>query len=107
MKLAIKYKLNNQDHKFVTTLPIDVIVWERQTKQKFSDFYVPNADGETEFRFGYEDLSVLAWSVMKRTTGNPTPFDKWAEQIEEITFGDEPESVDPLNAEASHEPDSN
>lgn len=100
MKLQIEYNLIGQESVHVETLPIDFIIWERTTKSKISDLYSYGAEQEIGLRIGFEDLAVLAWSVMKRTTGNPTPFDKWAETLENITLAGDVESVDPTEAEA-------
>lgn len=91
MKLNIKYE-HNTGSGTVTTLPADVIRWERMTKQKLSNLADSNV--------GMEDFAVFIWSVLNRTGQTNEPFEVWIDGLLDVEVLDTDE-VDPTLAEAS------
>ena len=90
MKLTIKYSHTKSSGQ-VTTLPADVIRWERMTKQKLGSL--------TDKNVGMEDFAVFVWSVLSRTNQTNEPFEVWVDGLEDVEVVDTDE-VNPTQAEA-------
>ena len=87
--MKIKIKINHQKNGEVTlvTLPADLMKWERMTKSKMTDLYeVRRVDGEESVKvnMGFEDLMVMAWSVLNRSKQTEDKFDVWVDELDEI-----------------------
>ncbi len=71
----------------VTTLPADLMKWERMTKSKMTDL-VDNrrVDGEdvVKVNMGFEDLMVMAFAVLQRGFQTEKKFDLWANELESV-----------------------
>lgn len=92
MKLDIKY--DHQDGSGnVTTLPADIIRWERMTKQKLA--------GLSDNNVGMEDVAIFTWSVLHRTHQTNAPFEVWLDGLLDVEILDTDE-VNPTQAEASN-----
>ena len=100
MKLQIEY-IHNGVSGTVTTIPADVIKWERVTKQKFSDLW----DKET-LRIGIGDLACLVWAVLTRQVVTAEPFETWQLGLDEIVDFGEPEVPKATETEVSNTSDS-
>ena len=87
--MKIQIKINHQKNGELTlvTLPADLMKWERMTKSKMTDLYeVRRVDGEetVKVNMGFEDLMVMAWSVLNRSKQTEDKFDVWADELDEI-----------------------
>jgi hypothetical protein len=96
--MKIKIKLNHKKNgtQTVTTLPADLMKWERMTKSKMTDLYeVRKVDGEDviKINLGFEDLMAMAWSVLTRAGETNDKFDLWANELDEIEL----EGIDETN----------
>jgi hypothetical protein len=106
MKIKIKLNHKKNGQQTVTTLPADLMKWERMTKSKMTDLYeVRKVDGEeiVKINLGFEDLMAMAWSVLTRSGQTSDKFDLWADELDEIEL----EGIDETNppqAAASDEP---
>ena len=106
MKIQIKIEHQDNGSMTVTTTPADLMRWERMTKTKMTDlFEIRRVDGQEEVKvnIGFEDLMIMAWSVLYRTQETTAKFDDWANRLDEIEMAgvDEP---NPPQTEASAEP---
>jgi hypothetical protein len=87
--MKIKIKIKHPDHgvMVVTTLPADLMKWERMTKSKMTDL-VDNrrVDGEdvVKVNMGFEDLMVMAFAVLQRGFQTEKKFDLWANELESV-----------------------
>jgi len=87
MKIQIKLNHKKNGEQTVTTLPADLMKWERMTKSKMTDLYeVRKVDGEefVKVNLGFEDLMAMAWSVLTRSGQTADKFDLWADELDEI-----------------------
>ena len=87
MKIQIKINHKKNGEQTVTTLPADLMKWERMTKSKMTDLYeVRKVDGEefVKVNLGFEDLMAMAWSVLTRSGQTSDKFDLWADELDEI-----------------------
>jgi hypothetical protein len=98
MQIEITYKHPQYGEGNVSTLPIDVMKWERMTKQKFTELYRQGPDGETEVHIGISDLATMLFAVLTRTGVVSTTYDMFIQDLQEVMFGDEPD-VNPTKAE--------
>lgn len=98
MKLTIDYKHTMYGEGTVTTLPVDVMKWERMTKQKFSELYRQDADGTQQVHIGVGDLMTMVFAVLTRQGRVTESFDSFAANVEVVEFGDDVET-DPTQAE--------
>lgn len=84
--MKIQIKIQHPDHgvMVVTTLPADLMKWERMTKSKMTDL-VENrrVDGEDVIKvnMGFEDLIVMAFAVLQRGNQTSKKFDDWANEL--------------------------
>jgi hypothetical protein len=87
MKIQIKIKHPDHGVIVVTTLPADLMKWERMTKSKMTDL-VENrrVDGEdvVKVNMGFEDLMVMAFAVLQRGNQTDKKFDLWANELESV-----------------------
>jgi hypothetical protein len=97
MKLAIEYKHHKYGEGTVTTLPVDVMKWERMTKQKFTELYREDSNGNLAPYIGLGDLMTMLYAVLKRQGVVTDTFDVFVEDLDEVTFGDDVE-VNPTQA---------
>ena len=98
MKLNIKFIHNDNGSQTVTTIPADLLKWERMTRSKMTDLIKSRrVDGEDviEFSLGYEDLMVMAYSVMTRTGQTTAKFEAWVDGLESIELDGIDETVPP------------
>lgn len=87
MKIQIKINHQKNGEQTLVTLPADLMKWERMTKSKMTDLYeVRRVDGEetVKVNMGFEDLMVMAWSVLNRSKQTDDKFDVWADELDEI-----------------------
>jgi hypothetical protein len=107
MKIQIKINHKKDGEQTLTTLPADLMKWERMTGSKMTDLVeVRKVDGEdvVKINLGFEDLMVMAWSVLMRSGQTSDKFDVWADELNEVelagivepTIPKEVASVDPL-----------
>jgi hypothetical protein len=87
MKIQIKIKHPDHGVMNVTTLPADLMKWERMTKSKMTDL-VENRriDGEdvVKVNMGFEDLMVMAFAVLQRGNQTSRKFDDWANDLDAV-----------------------
>ena len=87
MKIQIKIKHPDHGVMVVTTLPADLMKWERMTKSKMTDL-VENrqVDGKdvVKVNLGFEDLMVMAFAVLQRGNQTSKKFDDWANELESV-----------------------
>ena len=105
MKINIKLNHQKNGEMNVLTLPADLMKWERMTKSKMTDLYeVRRVDGEetVKVNMGFEDLMVMAWSVLNRSKQTEDKFDIWADELDEIELVGIDET-NPTQAAASDE----
>ena len=95
MKLKIEY-IHDGSAGTVTTIPADIIKWERVTNQKFSNLW-----SKEELNIGLGDLAVFIWAVLTRQVATAEPFETWVLRLDEITDFGEPESPKATALEAS------
>lgn len=87
--MKIQIKIEHLDHgvMVVTTLPVDLMKWERMTNSKMTDL-VENkkVDGEdvVKVNMGFEDLMVMAFAVLVRANQTSKKFDDWANELESV-----------------------
>jgi hypothetical protein len=99
MKIAIDYKHTKYGEGTVSTLPVDVMKWERMTKQKFTELYREDINGIVQAYIGLGDLMTMLYAVLNRQGVVMETFDVFVTDLELVEFGDEPE-VNPTQAEA-------
>jgi hypothetical protein len=87
MKIQIKIKHPDHGVMVVTTLPADLMKWERMTKSKMTDLIENRrVDGEdvVKVNMGFEDLMVMAFAVLQRGNQTIRKFDEWADQLDSV-----------------------
>jgi hypothetical protein len=98
MKLTLDYYHPRHGDGQVTTLPVDLMKWERITKSKLSDLYTTR-DGVSSFNIGMEDLVIMVWQVLTRQGVITETLDQFSSDLDNVEFGDV-DQVDPIQAEA-------
>lgn len=87
MKIQIKIKHPDHGVMIVTTLPADLMKWERMTKSRMTDL-IDNqqVDGKSvvKFNMGFEDLMVMAFAVLQRGNQTSKKFDDWADELDAV-----------------------
>lgn len=87
MKISIKIEHETTGEHIVTTMPADLMRWERLTKSKLTHLVtVRKVDGNDEvtLNIGAEDMMAMAWSVMTRKGFTAEKFDAWANGLTNI-----------------------
>jgi hypothetical protein len=87
MKIQIKIKHPDHGVMVVTTLPADLMKWERMTKSKMTDLIENRrVDGEdvVKVNMGFEDLMVMAFACLQRGNQTDKKFDAWANELESV-----------------------
>ena len=95
MKLQIEY-VHDGKTGIVTTIPADIIKWEKTTNQKFSNLW-----DKDQLNIGIYDLAVFIWAVLTRKIETAEPFETWHLRLDEITDFGEPDSPKATALEAS------
>lgn len=98
MKLTLDYSHPRHGDGQVTTLPVDLMKWERITKSKLSNLYTIS-NGESTLNIGMEDLVIMVWQVLTRQGVISETLDQFASDLDNVEFGDV-DQVDPIQAEA-------
>lgn len=89
MKLGITVNINGQPT-HVSTLPIDVVMWERETGKVVSDWATQSP--------AYTDIAWLAWHAMTRGDSNRPSFEEWlADGVEDITATEDEAEENPTH----------
>jgi len=100
MKLTFDYDHSKYGKGSVTTLPVDVMKWERMTKQKVTELYREDAAGNTYANIGISDMVTMVYAVLHRKGTTTDTLDVFVEGLESVEFGDD-EPTDPTLAGAS------
>lgn len=98
MKIKIEFDHKDNGRQIVTTIPADLLKWERVTGHKMTDLIKSRrVDGEivTEFSIGYEDLMVMAWSTQYRTNQTADKFDAWVNGLDNIELAGVDDTIPP------------